>query len=60
MAYNHGREDRKWRTLSSNFWSVNCRGNEAGKAANLLFSEGKYKELDVRKGKAIRPERGRK
>ncbi|CCL14219.1 hypothetical protein BN170_1690005 [Clostridioides difficile T22] len=39
---------------------MNCRGNGAGTAANLLFSEGKYKELDVRKVKAIRPERGRK
>ncbi len=37
----------RWRTPSSNFWSVNCRGNGAGTAANLSLSDSKYRALKV-------------
>ena len=36
----------RWRTPSSNFWSVNCKGNGAGTAANFLFSVSKYRALE--------------
>ena len=41
-----GQRRSRWRKPSLNFWSVNCRGNGAGTAANLLFSESKYETLD--------------